>query len=215
MYALVFSVVDKVLILSIAIYYARYLSTAYWLIVLQVAIAIFCDSYGKYLVYHNQYNTWLYNYYMLAELWLTGSAAVYFIKKKILKQGVLFALLLVNMIWIIEVFHYGIIRFATNTFMSLCVVLIIIYTGVLFNRSIFTNKSIIKQPVFWLALSVILYFGCDLPYLGLNNYLVKMSMSMAEKLFLINQLLDITRYVLIGIGIFLHGYQHKKALKTA
>ncbi len=89
------------------------------------------------------------------------------------------------------------------------------YIVVLFSNSLFSTKNIFSQPVFWLCFSTILFFGCDIPFMGLHNYLFDKNPKLGDQLVNINNILDIIRYPLVGISFILLGRQHSKPLKVA
>ena len=152
---------------------------------------------------------------MIIEVWLLGLAAIYLVRKDIVKK-VFFILLIINtIVWACVVVNNSIYSFATISMVCGCCLVTLMYISVLFNNSLFNGGSIIKQPVFWLSLSTILYFGCDIPFMGLHNYLVEHMLRLATQLTNINTVLDIIRYPLVAISFILLGRRKQVVLKSA
>ena len=77
MSSIFFFLPGKVFAFIVGAYYFKYLPQPYRLVLLLIAIASFCDSYGYYLSqYTHSYNAWLYNLYMIVEAWLFGISAI-------------------------------------------------------------------------------------------------------------------------------------------
>ena len=196
--------------------FRSYLPRPYKLVLYLIAVAFFCESYGYY-IHHilQKQNAWLFNLYMLTEVLLMGGAAIYLVNKKNVRLLFLLLLGINTSIWGYAIFVNSIYSFANFSMVCGCILLASIYLSVFFANSLFKQANIIKQPIFWLCLSTILYFGCDIPYMGLHNYLTKHAPSIAWQLDYINIILDIIRYPLIAISFLLLGRQKNVVLNTA
>ena len=214
MRSLLWALPGKILALVAGIYYYRRLQFEYRLILLQVALAFIAECFGEYLIFQHQYNTWSFNIYILADMLLTGWCARLLLAKYKYSYLVTYMLAFLTVWWVIEIYDHGIFHWATLFFTGSCVLLVSLYIVVLFNKLLFTKK-IIKEPAFWLSISVILYFGCCLPYFGMLNYLVSEKSTAAKQLWVINRWLNFSRYPLIAVCFITAGMQQKKVLKPA
>jgi len=206
-------ILGKSLALGIGAYCYKYLSQAYKLIMLQVAIALLAECYGRYLGLKGQHNAWVFNLQNLADLLLTGWAAKLLTGKPINKV-IPFLLLLFTGLWAVNIYVDGFYQLAAWFFVSSCILLVLLYIAVLFNKSLFSNKRILEEPATWLAISVILYFGCSVPYFGLYHYLISNFSVTARNLWAINMWLDVLRCPLIAV-CFLTAAKQQKQLRTA
>ena len=86
-----------------------------------------------------------------------------------------------------------------------CILMVVLFIVVLFNSGVFNNANILSQPAFWLCLSSILFYGCDIPYMGLHNYLSSHFPNLGIQLANINTVLDVIRYPLVAVSFLLLG----------
>lgn len=171
----------------------------------QVVAALVCELGETYLISIYGENVWLCNIYMLVEILLLGIIATMLVNNSLIKRIVALLLVGLSIIWVMTIQRNG-LKTLTNTFYLLGgIVLVMSYLAVLFNSSVLASKKVISDPVFWFSLSVIIYFGCYLPYKGLENYLMSISMELTDTLFNIILLLNYIRYPLVGLAFYLHG----------
>lgn len=203
----------KLFAIIVGLYYFRFLPRPYKLVLMLIALAFFFESYGAYTGgYLHRPNSWLFNLYMLIDSWFMGVAAIYLVAERKIKN-LFFALLAgYSIMWIVDIWVNSLYKFANMTMVCGLIMMTIIYLIVLFSNSIFTNKRVLKQPVFWVSISTILYCACDIPYMGLHNYLLTHAPSLSSKLFTINFVLDVLRYPLAAISFILLGRQKQVVL---
>ena len=170
-------------------YNIKKLSVPYKIMLILVAFATVIECYGLYIstVLHNQ-NAWLFNIYMIIEVWLMGLSAIYLIYNKYLKIFWFLLLSSTSTYWIIDIYSHSIFQFATSSLILNCIILTFMYIVVLFSNSLFSTKNIFSQPVFWLCFSTILFFGCDIPFMGLHNYLFDKNPKLGDQLVNINNI---------------------------
>ena len=194
----------------------KYLSSAYkftWALILVASIA---ETSG-YILDHfaHQSNVWLYNVYMLIESFLITISAIYLVSNRIIKFVFIFFFAVNTIYWTTNIYNYSIYVFASSSLILGSIIYTSMYIFILFTKSLFTTIGTFSQPVFWLCLSTILYFGCDLPSMGLHNYFIENNPKLGRRLVNINELLDFIRYPLLGISFILLGRQQSKPLKVA
>lgn len=198
------------------VYYFRKLLLPYKFVLLANIIAMLCESYGYYLYHylHQKNNLWLFNDYIITELWLMGLAAIFFLQNKTLTQFFSALMIGISVFWYFNVRAVSNIQFVGPTMTINCVVLTFMYIVVLYKNSLFTAKDIITDPVFWVCMPTILYFGCDIPIMGMHNYLSEKMPRLGTKLAVINSTLDIVRYPLTGISFILLGRRKNEVTTT-
>ena len=216
MHFLVFFLIGKISALLFGAYYFRYLPRAYKLIFYLIVIATICESYGYFIVHYlHRPNIWLFNLYMPTEVWMLGLSAIYLtINSKV--KNIFFLLLIINtVVWLITVLNNPISSFANFSMVCGCILLTTMYLYISLTNVLFKKINTLKQPIFWLCLSSILYFGCDIPYMALHDDLAKYSPSLGLRFDYINVTLDIIRYPLIAISFLLLGRQRQSEVNTA
>ena len=215
MSSLFFFLPEKIFAIIIGAVYFKRLPTPYKLVFYLIIIASIFESYGYYISqYTHKTNAWVFNFYIIVEVWLLGIAAIY-LSRGVTIRKVFFSLLVVNSaIWVIDICINSIFLFANLSMVCGSIILTFLYILILY-YNLFSVKGVLQQPIFWLSVSTILYFGCDTPYMGLHNYLATHSPNLATELDYINRILDIIRYPLVAISFILLGRQKKVALKAA
>lgn len=201
------ALIGKLVVLFFGVKYFRKLPFAYALIVFQVIFAVICEGYGFYLghILH-QNNLWLFNYYwIIADIGLTGIAGILLLEKKKLKIISVILLLVTLVIWLHNIIAFSINHYAPLVKASIHIALVIIYAMLLVDRLLFTNLKLGRQPDFWLCLSTLLFFGCNIPLYGLFNYLNSVSPQTLKKLFEISLILNFIRYPLVAVSFYLIG----------
>jgi hypothetical protein len=115
--------------------------------------------------------------------------------------------------WIFSVARAGINTLAWPAMICYAIILTIAYFIVLLRNS--------QQPggrhttgLYFIAVSVMLYYCCTIPTFGLMDYLFKKDMKLATNLFSINHGLNVLRYFCTGIGLMLMA-THASSLQHA
>ncbi len=199
----------KIIALLIGILYLKRFPLPFRLLVLQVLLALVVESYGFYLGYIKlQNNIWIFNYYLLFEALLLSIISLSFIDNKLIKKLTPPVLTAISGIWFYEILTESIHILANKFFIAYGILLIILNISILFNKT-FSQESIFKSPVFWIAVSTIIYFSCVIPYKGMENYLISKFFKLADRLFDILQIANIIRYLFIALSFYLFGTQHK------
>jgi hypothetical protein len=146
-------------------------------------------------------NQWVFNIQILCETTLLLFAANSYFEKQFAKR-------LIMLCWILFLFFFA-GQIAYNGFYDLSVtsltlesiLMIIIYTLILFRCFYETFAVEIRSPEVWASIGLILYFGCNLPYFSLFNYLNNHYLNMSETLHrYITDGFSNIRYILLAIG---------------
>jgi hypothetical protein len=201
----------KLFAISAGVYYFKYLSKAYRLVLFLIAIALSCEFYGYYLSYHlKQHNAWLFNIYMLIEVWMMVGAALYLINNGKIRLVFFSALIINSVFWLGTITAKTIYTFANMPMITGCLLMASVYLFLLINHGIFNRRGILSEPIFWLAISIILYAVCVIPFMAMHDYLTKHMSTVNVRLHLIISILDIVRYPLAGISFVVFGKMRKK-----
>ena len=208
MQLLLFLIIGKVISIAIGLIYYKRLSVAFKITLFQVVIAAIAEIYGYYLStsIHSNNNLWFFNLYWLFELWIVGYAAMNIVSHTRVKTVILSLLVITSIIWAANVYNQSLQLYATWGISAICITLVVVYFIVLFNN-LFATQRIISDPIFWLSISVVLFFGCLLPYYGLFNYLYEKSPETLNRFFDITIALDFIRYPIIALAFYLYGRQ--------
>ena len=201
--------------LVIGAYYYQYLSRAYRVVLLLALIALVSEVAGQYIRHNlHEHNVWLFNLYMPLEPLFLGVVSIDLVGSRFYKKLVYCFIILNFIIWGIELYRNSLDSFASFSMICGCFLLVGIYTYTLFFISMHNNSTLIKIPSFWLCLSVILYFGCDIPYMGMFRYWPTYKTAII-KFSNINQLLNFIRYPLVAICFIMAGNQKRLELKKS
>jgi hypothetical protein len=200
--------------ISVGAIYFRSLPQPYRLVFFLTVLAAITEVCGHYISHTlGKPNLWLFNFYIIVETWVLGLVAISFIRDKLLRQ-IFFALLVIfSGVWLFFVIKNSIYAFANIPLVLGAIMMVVMYVTALVTNMLFTDKQIYKQPLFWLCLSVMLYFGCVVPVVALFNYLVEKMPVLGRKLGMIIIVLTIVRYPLVAVSYLLLGREKAGALK--
>lgn len=207
---LLFVISVKIIALTFGVVNFRNLTIPYRVIFSQVLLALFCEVLGYYLSFGAKHNIWLYNlYWLVGELWLMTVPGIILLRRAVLRRFLFFITIITTLIWIVKIYQHGLSKFSPFILLSIYLTTLLIYFIVLFHIALSTEEKLVKLPAFWLCLSVIIYFGCNIPYYGLYNYLESKEPKLLNQLFDITLVLNFIRYPLVAVSFYLMGRQHK------
>jgi hypothetical protein len=193
------------------IIYFKHLPKSYRLVFYLFLMAMLCEACGYYLAHYlHRWNWWVFNLYMQLEVWFMGCAALYLVAQRTIRIFFLSVIFFNTAVWSAEIMMKTIYQPSNVAMVCYSISLAGMYIVVLFSNSLFSKRSIIQQPIFWLAASAILYFSCIVPYMALSSFLFQRFARLAYKLHTINIVLNVLRYSLIAISFILLGRQTKK-----
>lgn len=193
------------------VYALQSLSLPYKLMLLQVVLSITHDL-GAWLITHIllMNSNLVFNIYVHVELWIIGYACVLFINTKFAQRLILGSILAITIYGLISTYIKGIFVFNNWLIVITALFFIVVFILLLFHNSVFTAKKAYAQPLFLIAVSVILYCATIIPLFGLYGYLVKNDVQVIDKLFSINRFGLILRYSLVAIAFYLYARQAKR-----
>lgn len=153
-------------------------------------------------LFHIRTNVPLYNCFMLVE---TMTYAWFFrtiLTSRLLKGLIDSYLILFPIFWIIIVFFvFGISSW--NSYVYIVESLFTVCLAAAFYYQLFTAPTLIRlttSPEFWIATGLIIFYTCNLPYLGMLNFITKDYLSLAKSLLMLLQILNIIMYSLFTLA---------------
>ena len=158
----------------------------------------------NYLVrpFHFHSNVPLYNVFMLVEFWTYAWFFRTILDSPVLKKLIGYYLVLLPIYWTIVVFFvFGIGHW--NSYLSIFGSLFTVCMAVAFYYQLFSASHLIRltaSPEFWIATAIIIFYACNLPYLGMLNFITIKYRPLAQELLLVLQFLNIIMYSLFTIG---------------
>lgn len=175
------------------------------LIIVQLILAFIVQSIGMGMNIQGHENTWLFNLYMPLEVWLIGMTAYYYIRTPAIKKSLLLLLPINTIIWGVIIIQEGINAFALAAIVTESIILTFAFIYILIELLQAQTKDsyITRSSTFWIAISIVIYFGCNIPLFSFLQYLMEVDMNYARLLFRINLILCIVRYVLTVYALYL------------
>ncbi len=184
----------------------------YKLLLLQVIGAFITEFSGwgiGFLLHKN--NMWVYNIYILGEVWLLGAVCSHLITNSVARKAIRVMLPVITLFWGITTYVNSIFVFNNWTVIVVSIFYLLFYITALYDNSIFSRKKLFTQPIFLISISIIIYHTTIIPLFGLVNYLVENNVHIANRLYFINQGAAILRYALIAVAFYLYGKQARAA----
>ena len=185
-------------------YTFKYLDDSFKLIFGSVICGLIVESLGGYMSIKGFNNSWLFNIYILVSTTLITAAGVIYLTIKIAKPIIISILVIWIVFWIIHLINSPIAHFANKAFLSGSVILVSLFILVLINL-INTNRQITHNlPIYLLCIAVLLYYACNMPTIGLLDYLLEHYRLLAKNLYIINSSLSIAYYAILSYAFYLY-----------
>lgn len=199
----------KIFAMAIALKYFRRYSLAYKLVFWQVLLATAAEIFGHVSSFYSKSNLWFFNFYWIAEFLLVSAIALSLVASRPVRRYIVIAGVITTGIYIANLISQGLQLHPTLGISAINITAVSFYFAVLFQAA-FTNKHLVKEPDFWLSIAMILFYGCLLPYYALFNYLYAKHPDVMSQFFKIIVVLDVIRYPITGISLYLAGSQGVK-----
>jgi len=152
--------------------------------------------------FHFKSNVPLYNVFMLVEFWTYAWFFRTILQNRLLKKLIGYYLVLLPIFWIVVVFFvFGIGHW--NSYLSITGSLFTVCMAAAFYYQLFTAPDLIRLTVsaeFWIATALIIFYACNLPYLGMLNFITGEYLSLARNLLMVLQVLNIVMYSLFTLA---------------
>ena len=180
----------------------RMLRLPWKLIALELIIVFVAQSLALILALQHVKNTWLMNLFILVDLLCLGIAAILMIQSQKRQQIFIYLLALTCVLCCSSMLHSGMnTELNSLAFLTSGIYLSATYLLLLFQAS--TSDYPFRQPILWVSLGVILYFGCNVPFFSLFHYLSTDQTrwkKLGLYLYFINSALAIIRYAFVSYG---------------
>ncbi|WP_207536377.1 hypothetical protein [Desertivirga arenae] len=98
-------------------------------------------------------------------------------------------------------FFQGLNTFNNYTFAFSC--MLVTVTVLLFYHQLLNDNNpepLLRVPMFWISTGILVFYPCNIFFMGLLNYIMHVSMDLAKQLYTIIHILNIIMYSLYSIG---------------
>jgi len=212
MQLLLFLTIGKLLSIIVGLLCYKLLSPAFRIALLQVVVAMCAEIYGYYLSTNSDNNLWFFNFYWLVEMWIVGWIAMKTLTDKRIIRIITYLLLTATFILALNIYIHGVKFYANWGISFICITLVIVYLIVLFNN-LFGTKKLLTDAIFWFSISILLFYGCLLPYYGLFNFLYSRYPDILNQFFNITIALDFIRYPIVALSFYLFARRQKAIMQ--
>lgn len=184
---------------TIGVVKARCLPLPYQLLLVQLITAFIIEVSSRYFIKNNM---GLYNVYIVQEVtWLTLAGRLW-LQRLLFRKLLIVGLLICLLIWVVNMRAINpISTFANKAFLSNCVLLTALYTGIMLQAA-GRGSRLLGGALFWVCLAHILYFGCVIPFFSMYDYFTLVNPQLGRRLFRINSFVAVARYLLIAWALF-------------
>lgn len=177
-----------------------------------ITLGMSADIFGNIYLHFHQNNIAIFNFYIFFELWLIGSIAIQLFNLPVHRRLIILGLILCSVIDGVCIWRMGLNTFANWGYLCAC----ILFTSVFlmaFIRLYSSNQvtQLTIQPKFWVCLSMVVYYGCNIPMFGILNYAIAHRPAIADKIYEINDYLNVIHYLFIAIAFIYQAKGHPKS----
>ncbi|MBK9760891.1 MAG: hypothetical protein IPO90_13205 [Flavobacteriales bacterium] len=169
-----------------------------WFFYAQLALAFLLDNAGAVLVARNEENAWLYKIYVTMEFLILSVFAQESIRSRWSMHVCAIVVLTYSGILAWEI-QQGSANDILNSISLLFAMAILVaaFTYLLVRLAGYTDVLIWREPTFWIYLSIVVFMGAGIPYLGLMNRIYLTNSDLADRLFDILSVLYFLRYGMV------------------
>ncbi|HEY4338183.1 MAG TPA: hypothetical protein VGM89_19885 [Puia sp.] len=161
-----------------------------------------CSTFLLGPVFHMRSNVQFYNVFMLVEYFTYAWFYRTILKNRLLRRLIGAYLILFPIFWFVAVFFvFGFDHW--NSYLSIVGSFFTVCMAVAFYYQLFTAPQLTRltvSPEFWISTGVIIFYTCNLPYLGMLNFITKEYLPLARKLLMLLQVLNIIMYSLFTLA---------------
>ena len=163
-----------------------------------LGVTFLVECFAAYAVraFHLHTNVPAYNIFMLLEFWIYAWYYRMIITARWMKKMITGFMWFFPVFWVIVVFVvFGLQKW--NSYLVIAGSVFTICCSFVYYYQLFTNSEDISLktcPEFWIATGMIIFYTCNLPYIGMLNFLIKNYMSLAKTFLVILKILNILMY---------------------
>lgn len=203
-------VITKMSLIFIGVVYWNKISLAYRLVIFHGFISLLVEVLGYVFISFKMQNVWMYNIYVLLDYSIMGYVALLLLDKSRFDSPFYYVWILVPLLFFWDLYEHSIYSLCVN-FMTIFYLLIaVVFFYIMAVNSVFKSTAILKSPIFWLSISIILYHGCTLPIWIIYKYAVEVKPSIASVIIFINKIVNILRYPIAAYAVYLAAIQYVK-----
>ncbi len=171
---------------------------------LQCVIAFMVEITGVIMRQNHYPNVWLFNIYLPIDFILLLGAAHFSFQNGNLTIYLKTTLVLLCIIWISEIVVKSLNIFAVITFLFEALSITIAFLAVLYATALTHLGPFTKQPLFWISIGLITFYGCNVPYFLMLGTINKVcSQPQLALLYWVFICLSSFRYCCTSIGFIL------------
>lgn len=166
MHFLFLVVLPKVIVFCVGLLFFRKLSIPYRLLIFANLLSL-CIEYAGYYIGHTmgKPNLWLFNIYMPVDVALDMWIASFFLRPQI-KRWLPFILGAYVCYWGILVYQDTLYNFVFAALVADAFLQTILFMFILVDNTMNSASSISKNPLFWLCMSLMLYYAGNIPFIS-------------------------------------------------
>lgn len=206
-----FRVINELIGITLAlvsgIYAFQYMNLASKLFFLQLItyIIVYILSFVvQHIPSMQHHNHWIYNLYMPIETGLLTWGGYEYFKSTREKFLVWIGYFIFLGILISEIIIKGLFVLSNHGYIAEGILMVVLYLSVIYMQLTSQNNTWKRSPEFWISLGIVLYFGGDIPYLSLMDYLQQYYPKINLYLYrFINIGLSNLRYLFLAIAFWL------------
>lgn len=192
----------EILAFLVGTFFAKRFTWPYKLIYLQVALVTLVEIAGYYIKKEASTNAWIFNLYLPLDCGILLLAAYGFLKERFKPAGFFIAYSIYSIIWTVGIANSS-KSFAFASMIADATILVVAYLMVLYYSAMSYHGNIMKLPIFWICLGIILYYGCAIPFFSMYQFLTSLSKDDKHKMYFILQVLNNIRYIFTTLSFIL------------
>jgi hypothetical protein len=168
-------------------------------IALVLAIDCIVEAWAWFLTMAKQNNMPLYNFNSLQEFLLYAYYYYLIIDNTKVRKMIRVYLWVLPFAWIILVMLvFRPNKWSSHFFLVGCVPMVLL--SAYYYYQLFTAEKLVRLSAsfeFWVATALIIYYACNLPYLGMLNFLNKNYLDLANKLLIVTHITNFIFYIIL------------------
>lgn len=158
----------------------------------------------------NTNNQWVFNIYILGEIGLILWAASRYYQTHAINRGILMGFVIFAISFVLQLFFTGFMVFANYAFSVGGVVIVLVYIPIVLRSIQAKGTKTVVSSTFYISLSMLLFYACTAPYIGLIHYIQAKSPDLNFTLYTFTtEILSTVRYVLVAAGFWFCYKQYK------
>ncbi len=169
----IISILSQIIPFASGLFVFRFLSGEMKVLLVYFGLGLFVEVISSYLGLNNIHNLWLFHFFTIIEYGLLMWVFSAWLKSQTLKRILRISIPLLSLVGIIAMFFLeGIHQFNAYSRSVASLILVAASAFILFELSMESFNSVLRQPRFWIASAALLYFAGSLVLFALSNVLL-------------------------------------------